>query len=139
MNPTDDLLAGNEPRDLAAKFGFVFDESVVRPLRVEEAFDLRLIAARAEQRAVLRIPTPTRSASEGIVRCRPSLARRVRVARLAEQLMPDEQRGSERTARVAGGGLNPQILERAFAEDAAVRHAVERDASREAQFLLAGD
>ena len=33
------------------------------------------------------------------------------VPRLFEQLVPDEQRGAERAAGVAGGGLNPDVLE----------------------------
>ena len=55
------------------------------------------------------------------------------VARLVEQLVPDEQRRAERAAGVAGGRLDPDVLERPLAQDAAVADAVERDAAGQAR------
>ena len=60
------------------------------------------------------------------------------MARPVEELVPDEERGAERAAGVAGRGLNPDALERPFAQDAAVRHAVERDAAGETEVSGAG-
>jgi hypothetical protein len=47
--------------------------------------------------------------------------------------VPDEEGGPQRASRVAGGRLDPDVLERALAEQLAVRHAVQRDASGEHQ------
>ena len=47
--------------------------------------------------------------------------------------MPDELRDAERAAGVAGGRLDPESLERAFAQQPAVADAVERDAAGQAQ------
>ena len=58
--------------------------------------------------------------------------------RLLEVAMPDELRDTERAAGIAGGRLNPDLLERPFAQQAAVADAVERDAARHAQRLGAG-
>ena len=51
------------------------------------------------------------------------------IARLRQHLMPDQQRRAERAAGVAGRRLNPDLLERAFAQDPAVADAVERHAA----------
>ena len=45
---------------------------------------------------------------------------------------------AERAAGVAGRRLNPDVLERPFAQDAAVADAVERHAAGQAQVLHAG-
>ena len=47
--------------------------------------------------------------------------------------MARQQGGAERAARVARRRLNPYVVEAAVAQNFAVRHAVERDASGEAQ------
>ena len=52
--------------------------------------------------------------------------------------MPDEQRRAQRAAGVAGGGLDPDVLERALAQDAAVADAVQRDAAGQAEFFEPG-
>ena len=54
-------------------------------------------------------------------------------ARLLEVPMPGELRHAERAAGVAGRGLDPELLERALAQQPAVAHAVERDAAGEAE------
>ena len=45
--------------------------------------------------------------------------------------MPDRKRCTDGATRVAGGGLDPDILERAFAQQATVGDAVKRHASGE--------
>ena len=57
--------------------------------------------------------------------------------RLPSVAMPGEQRRAERTACVAGRRLNPQSLERALAQEAAVADAVQRDAAGQAQVVAA--
>ena len=52
--------------------------------------------------------------------------------------MPEAQRHAERAAGIAGRRLNPDLLERAFAQDAAVADAVQRDAAGQAQVAHAG-
>ena len=42
------------------------------------------------------------------------------------------------TASVAGGGLNPDLVERPFSQHAPVGHAVERHATGQAKFLQTG-
>src|SRR6202007_2415113 len=54
-------------------------------------------------------------------------------SRLIQELVPDEQRGAERPARVPRGRLDPDVLEGALAENAPVSDAVQGDASRQAQ------
>ncbi len=44
-----------------------------------------------------------------------------------------DQRGAQSAARIAGGGLDVDLLEAAVAQDLAVRHAVERNAAGQAQ------
>ena len=101
LKPADDLL----PRD---QVGHGLAERLVRveftidgPDAVEERADLRVDRARAQQRPVLRVA-------------------RTRHARLVEQLMPDEQRDAQRPPGIAGRRLNPDVLKRAFAQDAPV-------------------
>ena len=84
--------------------------------RLQEGADLIVVASGTEQRAVLAVA-------------------RLRSPRVVQQLVPDEERDTERPAGVAGRRLNPQILERSLAEDAAVADTVERDAAGEAQVL----
>src|SRR5512138_1933851 len=52
--------------------------------------------------------------------------------------MPDQLGDADRTSRVAGCGLNPQLLEWALAQQATIPDAVERYPSREAQAVGAG-
>ena len=52
--------------------------------------------------------------------------------------MPDAHRDAERTTRVAGGRLHKYLVERAFAQDAAVSHAVQGHAAGEAEVAHAG-
>ena len=47
--------------------------------------------------------------------------------------MVDEEGHAERPAGIAGRGLDPDLLERAFAEDPAVGHAVQGDAAGQAE------
>jgi hypothetical protein len=61
-----------------------------------------------------------------------------RDARVAEHLVMDRERDADGAARVAGRGLDPEPLERPFAQQAAVADAVERDAARETEVLLPG-
>ncbi len=54
---------------------------------------------------------------------------------LAQDLVPGKQRGTQGTARIARGGLNPDVLERALAEQPAVGDAVQRHAAGHHQIL----
>ena len=63
---------------------------------------------------------------------------RLDVARFVQKLMPDEQCDAQSPARIAGGGLNPDILERPVAENLAVADAVEGDTAGEAEVFHAG-
>ncbi len=56
-------------------------------------------------------------------------------ARLVVILVPGDQRRAQRTAGIAGRRLDPDVLERPFAQDAAIGHAVERDAAGQAQVV----
>ena len=53
--------------------------------------------------------------------------------------MPLQERGTDRATGVAGRGLHPEVLERALAHDAAVRHAVEGHATGHHEILGAGE
>src|SRR5687767_4967720 len=46
-----------------------------------------------------------------------------------------QRRRAETAPGIAGGGLYEEVLERALAQDPAVRHAVERDATGHAQIV----
>ncbi len=48
------------------------------------------------------------------------------------------ERGAERTAGVAGGRLDPDLLELAVTQDLAIRNAVQRDTAGQAEILGAG-
>ena len=50
--------------------------------------------------------------------------------------MPDEQGGAQGAAGVAGGGLDPDVVEGPFAQQPAVGHAVQRHAAGQHQVLL---
>ena len=52
--------------------------------------------------------------------------------------VPDELRDTQRPARVAGGRLDPEPLERPLAQDAPIRHAIQRHPAREAEILHSG-
>src|SRR5215213_1091491 len=60
------------------------------------------------------------------------------VARTSHHLVPDGQRGAERSTGISRRRLYPDPLERTFAQDATVRNAVERDTSGQAKICLAG-
>ena len=57
---------------------------------------------------------------------------------LAARVVPGEQCCAERPTGIARRGLDPDVVEDAFAHQQSVRHAVERHAAREAQVALAG-
>ena len=59
-------------------------------------------------------------------------------ARMAEQLMPDEERHPQRAARVARRRLNPDVVERSLPQDPSIGDAVQRDAARQAEVPHAG-
>src|SRR5918999_1522168 len=61
-----------------------------------------------------------------------------RPAWLVEKLVPHMEGRTQRSARIAGGRLHPDFLERPFALDAPIRHAVERDTAGEAQVWQPG-
>ena len=63
--------------------------------------------------------------------------RRLGSARLAEEGVIADQRRTERAAGIAGGGLHPDVVENALAQDLAVGDAVERHAAGQAQMALA--
>ena len=52
--------------------------------------------------------------------------------------VPGRQGGAQRASGIAGGGLDPDSLENAFAQEAPVGHAIERHAARQAKMLFAG-
>src|SRR5262245_40519802 len=49
--------------------------------------------------------------------------------------MPDGERDSDGAARVAGGGLDPDVVEQLLAQNQAVRYAIERDAASQAELF----
>ena len=59
----------------------------------------------------------------------------VHVARFFQLLVPCGECRTKGTASVTGGGLDPETLERAVAEDFAVGHAIQRHAARHAEVL----
>src|SRR5204862_5348429 len=90
-------------------------------VRLEEPRDLVLSKARPEVRAVHAVGLRLRDA-----------------ARLIEIPVPQRERDTDRPARVAGGRLNPDPIERPFAQDASVADAIERHAAGQAQIAEAG-
>src|SRR5262245_34168588 len=84
---------------------------------LEAALDVVLLVSRSEERALHDVVLA------------------VGVALLAEELMPTRQRGPDSAAGVAGGRLDPDVLERTVAENLAVGDAIERDAAGQAQVL----
>ena len=52
--------------------------------------------------------------------------------------MPRGQRRAQRAAGIARGRLNPNLLKNFFAQNEAVRHAIERHAARQAEIFRAG-
>ena len=50
--------------------------------------------------------------------------------------MPGKQRGAERAAGVAGRGLNPDVVERALAQQSAIGDAVQRHAAGQTRFFM---
>src|SRR5688572_7724111 len=48
------------------------------------------------------------------------------------------ERRAHGSARIAGGGLHPELVEYPGAQQLAVRHAVERDSPREAEIAFTG-
>ncbi len=137
----DDLLRGQELRHDARQL-LAADAPVGRLALAEEALDDRDRKRRAEIRPLHAVPIGRQVAR--CVRFAPRLVRHPgaralgRRARLAEIPMPQRQRDAHRTARVAGGGLDPDFLERAFPEQAPVGHAVERHAAGHRQVRHAG-
>lgn len=55
-----------------------------------------------------------------------------------EKLVPGEERGAEGSTGVAGGGLDPDVLEGGFAQQATVGDAIEGNAAGEAEVARAG-
>ena len=60
----------------------------------------------------------------------------VSVALDLSDYVADGKRHADRSARIARSGLNPNSLEGAFAQDSAVRYAVERDTAGQTEILL---
>ena len=58
--------------------------------------------------------------------------------RPAQELVPGEERGPQRSSGVARGRLDPEPVEDLLPQDAAVAHAVQGDASGQAEVLEAG-
>ena len=52
--------------------------------------------------------------------------------------MPCGERRAYGAAGVAGGGLDPQPLERAFAKDSSIAHTIQRNSSRQTEVLGTG-
>jgi len=73
----------------------------------QELPDLFVIVARPQQAALLAILS-------------------IGGARPVHQMVPDEQGGSQRAARIARGGLDPELFEGPLAQQPAVGHTVER-------------
>ena len=66
----------------------------------------------------------------------PLAVARIRLARFLQQLMPHEPGRSERSARVAGRGLDPNIVERPFAQQPPIGHAIQGNAAGQHQISL---
>jgi len=72
------------------------------------------------------------------VRARHGVLFTVGVARLALQLVPGEHGGPEGAPGIAGGGLDPNVVEQTGSQNLTVGHAVKGDAAGQAQVLLPG-
>ena len=57
-------------------------------------------------------------------------------ARTVEPGMPDRKRRTQRTTGITGRGLDPDILERPFAQQPAVAHTVQRNAAGQHERLF---
>ena len=117
--PADRLAVGERLRAPLDERGIV-ENLEGRAHGLEPALDVRLLVLRTEIAAAHRV-----TAAVQLARC--SLYRWLA-----------SERGAERAAGVARRGLQPDLVEDFLAQQLAVRHAVERDAAREAQVAFAG-
>ena len=104
---------------MVAQRGVVVETPIDRPLFVEEPRQLIVGEAGSEERAQLPVVGRRRS---GVV----------------EQLVPDEERDPQRSPGIARRRLDPDVVERPLAQDAAVADAVECDPACQTQVPLAG-
>ena len=119
LEPADDLAVGQQAGDVLEQLGLVVANRWPRP------------PCPARNRAISSVLKrgPRKLPLLGVAA--------VGVARLLQELMPDEQGRAQRAAGVAGRGLDPEVVERPLAEQPAVGHAVERDAAGQDQVLHA--
>src|ERR1051326_5914209 len=122
LKPADDLLVREQTRDRLGQVR-ALDAAVARADSQQKLFDLVAREFRAEVRALHSVGA--------------TAADFLHVARVAEVLVPDRERRAERAPRVARRGLNPDVLERAFAKYPTIADAVERNAARQTKILLA--
>jgi hypothetical protein len=110
IEPADNLLRGQQIGHHLQLFFLRRECSIASAVLVEHRLDLLVREARSQKRRLLSIvihPTGHR-------------------ARSVQQLVPDKQRRAQRATGVTGGRLNPDMLERSIAENAAISHAVKR-------------
>ena len=138
LEQADDLFVGEQGRDQLGELGRR-ELRCDNPAFVEEALDLVGRVARSEIRAAHAVGEWRRCT--GLAPCRRPLpgARRLGAhPRLIEMAVPDVQRHADGSTCVAGGRLDPDLVEDLLAENPAVADAVQRDAARQAQVAEPG-
>ena len=110
LEPSDDLLVRHQARHPFQQSVLVGHVFVGGAHGVEEQADVVVRKRGTEQGATLSVG---KLGLPGVV----------------QLAVPDQQRCAERAAGIAGGRLNPDVLERPFTQQAPVRHAVERHAA----------
>jgi hypothetical protein len=113
LEPADNLAVRQRLCHPLAQGVLVTDVRVGRLDAVEVVLDLLVGVLGAHERRPLAVTGPGH-------------------ARLVEQLVPDEQGRALGAAGVAGGRLNPDVLERPLPQDVLVGHAVQRHAAGQA-------
>ena len=106
LEPADDLAFRNGVSGELAQRVIVVDAAVVRGHRTQKSRDLIVRVGFPEKGPALRVASGGRTG-------------------VSEQLMPDKERNAQCAARVPRGGLDPDILERAFAENSAIADAIQ--------------
>ena len=119
VEPADHLLLGHGPSDVLEQLRLVAKIMVTSSGLVEKLLDLARGILRPQEAALLCILAVGRPW-------------------LVQQLVPDEQGSPQSAAGIAGGGLNPDVLERPFTQQPAVGDAVERHATRHHEVLHPG-
>ena len=121
LEPADDLAVGQQAGDVVEQLGLVVEPPArTAPCAARDRSTSSVVKLGPEEAPLLG--SRGRSGRAGLV----------------QELVPDEQRRAQRAAGIAGGRLDPDVVEVALAEQPAVGHAVQRHAAGQDQVLHPG-